>query len=416
MKKIFLCAALIAASSVSFAQEAKVKEAQKLAEGKNYAGAVQAIAAAISNPETANSAETYAVAGNIYEQMAGAESAKKMLKQPYDNKAFADGLLGMYANYLKCYVLDHQPNAKGKVKPKYSKEYPDKLWGQRGDLINEGVEVYNKKDYATALKLFSTYIDTFTKSEVFANDERAKGDTLVTYTAALATMAAYYAKDYNSVVTYAALGQKDKNKELSQNALILKLDALKQLGKTDEYFAAAKEALQAKPDNQGFKAEVFNGYLNNKKDTLGAVSFVDELLAKNPQDSYALFLKGYALMLQKKYDEAISAFDASKAIDSKNKDVYRYLAMTHINKAQDYGMNTPQKEYSRSKYLNLLKGGMEALEAWSKLDPKDGRAWGPTLYNIYYQYNNDKVPGFAEKMEALKAELAGQGVTVGTAN
>lgn len=415
MKRIFLCAALIAASSVSFAQEAKVKEAKKLAESKNFAGAVQSIAAAISNPETANSAETYAVAGEIYEQMAGAESAKKMLKQPYDDKAFADGLLGMYSNYLKCYVLDNKPNEKGKVKPKFSKGYPDKLWNQRGDLINEGVELFNKKDYATALKLFSTYIDTFTTSEAFANDDKAKNDTLVTYNAALATMAAYNAKDYNSVVKYADLGHKDKNKELAQNALVLKLNALKQLGKNDEYLAAAKEALDADPNNQGFKAEVFNGLIN-KKDTIGAVKFADDLLAKNPKDAYALFLKGYVFTIQKKYDDAITALDASKAIDPKLVDLYRYLAMTHINKAQDYGMNTPQKDYSRSKYLNLLKGGMEALEEWKKLAPNEGKSWGPTLYNIYYQYNSDKVPGFAEKMDALKTELAGQGVTVGATN
>lgn len=407
MKKIFLCAALLAASSMSFAQEAKVKEAKSLASSKNYAGAVQAIAAAIADPSTANSAETYAVAGDIYDQMMSEQYAKKSLKQQYDEKAYSDGLLGMYANYVKCYVLDNQPNEKGKIKPKFSKGYPDKLWNYRGELINMGIEGFNKQDYAGAFKMFATYVDTFT-SPMFANDEKAKNDTLITYNAALATLAAEQAKDYNNVLKYADLGMKDKNKDNVKKSLLCKMDASQKLNKDEDYINAVKQGIELFPEEQTFAGNLFQYFLN-KKDSVGAQKFVDELVAKNPNSSYNLFLKGYLLMNQKKYDEAIEAFNASKAIDPKFTNNYSCIAQSAINKAQEYSQ---AKDFNQSKYLTILKPAIDALESWKGLAPKEAKSWGPTLYRIYYVLNNAKIPEYDKKMADLKTELQAAGVNV----
>ncbi len=377
-----------------------MKEASSLASSKNWDGAIAAIKAAIENPETANSAETYATAGKIYADLMNEQYAKKAIKQPYDAAKYAEGLLGMYANYVKCYILDNKPNEKGKIKPKFSKGYPDELWNYRGELINMGIEGFNKQDYKGALSMFSTYVDTFT-SPVFANDEKAKNDTLITYNAALATLAADLAKDYNAVLKYADLGLKDKNKENVKKSLLCKMDAAQHLNKTEEYTAALQEGIRQFPEEQTFVGQLFQDYVN-KKDSVNAQKLVDDQIAAHPQSFYPYFLKGYLLMSQKKYDDAVTSLNKAKELNPKYTDIYRNIAQSYLSKAQDYSTS---KDFNQSKYLTILKGAMDALEAWKGLEPDKVKAWGPTLNQIYYVLTNSRIPGYKEKYVELCGKL-----------
>lgn len=125
MKKILTLALCATVATASFAQKATVDAAKKLA-GKvdKIEEARTLIQEAIANPETAKEADTYKVAGDI-EWKAYDNQRYKLSLNPQDPKVdplmMANNLLNGYKYYLQVLPLDSLPNAKGEIKPKYSK-------------------------------------------------------------------------------------------------------------------------------------------------------------------------------------------------------------------------------------------------------------------------------------------------------
>lgn len=162
MKK-FITFAVCAATMVSAsAQIQAVKDAKKLS-GKldKIEEARTLIKGAMSNPETANDAFTYFVAGNI--EWDAYDKAKSLAminpEDPnVDQVAMLDQLLNGYNYYMKALPLDSVPNEKGQVKPKYSKDIAGKIASHVNEFYTVGATAFNnKKYYPEAYTAFLVY-------------------------------------------------------------------------------------------------------------------------------------------------------------------------------------------------------------------------------------------------------------------
>ena len=119
MKRVLLlmtCALMI--SAAGFAQKSNVNKAKNKAyasENPDYAGAKVLIEEALLNDETKGLANTWFVAGEVYEKSATNGKVEKDAMNAYDY-------------FLKAFELDKLPDAKGNVKPKFTKKGADNMY------------------------------------------------------------------------------------------------------------------------------------------------------------------------------------------------------------------------------------------------------------------------------------------------
>ena len=98
----------------------------------------------MTNPETQNDPETWNVAGIIQQKRGTKEMEKAYLRKPYDTMQIYNSALAMCEYFLKCDELAQIPNEKGKIKNKYRKANASLILGEKNNLINGGIEYYNK--------------------------------------------------------------------------------------------------------------------------------------------------------------------------------------------------------------------------------------------------------------------------------
>jgi tetratricopeptide (TPR) repeat protein len=159
MKKLFLVMAFaLAVVATGFAQKANVSKAKNKAlavEAPDFQGAKDAIEEALVNDETKGLANTWYVAGLVYEKSADAEF---ILTQTGSGDAIKMGedALKAYTYYLKANELDQLPDEKGKVKPKFTKKIAASMLNiyNKYILVNYGVEKYSAQEWVAALNAF----------------------------------------------------------------------------------------------------------------------------------------------------------------------------------------------------------------------------------------------------------------------
>ena len=156
MKKLFLVMAFaLAVVATGFAQKANVNRAKNKAfpvEGTpDFQGAKSDIEAALVNDETKYLANTWYVAATIYEAAAKAET---------DLILAGENALKAYEYYLKANELDLLPDAKGKVKPKFTKKITIGISNIYRNylLVNYGVEKQKTQEWAEAYNALNTHV------------------------------------------------------------------------------------------------------------------------------------------------------------------------------------------------------------------------------------------------------------------
>ena len=124
MKKLVFTLGLCLVATVSFGQKKAVSEALKLAKDAkpNFTEAKSLISGALENAETKNDAKTWYIAGQIESLQFDSENTKEILGQVPNDAIKYSALIKVYPFFLKSYELDNLPDAKGKVKPKHTKD------------------------------------------------------------------------------------------------------------------------------------------------------------------------------------------------------------------------------------------------------------------------------------------------------
>lgn len=151
MKKILILALCAVTAAGATAQKQTVADAKKLSGKLDKIEEARAlIKGAMENPETANDALTYFVAGNIEWDAYDKARAIAMVNPEdpaVDPVAMCDQLLAGYEYYLKALPLDSLPNEKGQVKPKYSKDIASKISAHANAFYDAGANAFNAKKY-----------------------------------------------------------------------------------------------------------------------------------------------------------------------------------------------------------------------------------------------------------------------------
>lgn len=162
MKKLMTLALCFAAIGSMSAQKANLDAAKKLSGKPDKIEEARAlINQAKQNPETANDAQTYFIAGKIEFDSYDKKLTEKMINPAsVDNVQMSELLLNGYDNFVKAIPLTAIPNEKGKIDTKTPKTIVNTLKGHATDFFDAGANFYNaQKVFPQAYEAFMIYGD-----------------------------------------------------------------------------------------------------------------------------------------------------------------------------------------------------------------------------------------------------------------
>ena len=398
MKRVLFSMVLLLAAIFIFAQEKNIKEAKSIANEvkPDFAKAESLINQALTNPETKDNADAWDVAGFIQRRRSEKEMENAYLRKPYDTLQVYNSALNMCKYYFKCDELAQIPNEKGKIKNKYRKANAASILAERGNLINGGIQYFNSasqkegaaatEDNKKALEFFATYINIAT-NQMFEKENLLQTDTVLPQIAYYASLTAAKMEDYPNVLKYAPYAKNDK--EVGKYAMEFISTALKAQGDTINWIASLKEGIQKYPDHSFFFGHLIDYYSNNNKYD-EAMQFADDMLAKNPNNTFYLYVKGYLYHNMKDYDKAIEFYTKTIEVDPNYAEAYSNLGLIYCLQAQDFS-ETATTDVNDSKYKAdqvTLKAFYEKArpnyEKARELKPDQKELWLNGLYRVYY--------------------------------
>ena len=407
MKRVLLTIALcVAASSVSFAQKKAVKEARSIAKSSNadFNEARTLIKGALENAETKDQAETWYVAGFIENQQYDAERTKQILGQQPNEPVMYDALFSILPYFEKAYELDQQPNEKGKVKPKYTKDIKSILSANHIGLFNGGAYYFDQKDYKKAYEFFNQYLD-ITELPMFEGTQTATKDSTFRTVQFYAAVAATQIGD--SKIAISALERAKDTPYRQYDVYQYLCYEYEQAKDTVNLEKTLMEGSQVFPDSTYYLNSLINLYVaTNRNDQ--ALESLNTAIAKAANDTelenlysvmgyvYERGLEDYA-NAEKYYKMALEKNPESTEANSNLGRVYYNQG---VNKQGEANMINDSKQYQEelNKAKDLFKQALPYYEKAHKANPSEMQ-YMIALRGIYYNLN------MGPELEAIEAEM-----------
>lgn len=397
MKKLLVAALMVLSTSAAFAGPSEALKA--IQKAKTYAEAEQLVKSSLSS--LANDEEK-ATAYNKLASLA-LETVEGQTKIVTENQLAQqmgtatkdvnyDALYGALPLAIsaaeECYKYDQLPNAKGKVKPKYSDKLASTLYNLRGELLNGGI-YYQDKDKAKAVELAELYCETST-SKLFSGVKQAEDPNIVV-AGYLASFLSYQNQSYAKAEKYAEYALNDS--AYGQQALQIKMDAMKHQCTTHAdsvtYVEKVKTLYQKMPDNQFIFASLVDGY-SNLGDQAAADKVVADRLAVAPNDFLALYVKGQFLFYGRNFEEAASYLEKAlaNAPEINKLGVTAMLGDCQFYHAQERldAVKGALSAAAKQQFVPVFQKAVDYYEAAKKLDVDGAQksAYAARLYNCYY--------------------------------
>ena len=387
-----MMAMMMVASATAFAGDSDALKA--VMKSKNYAEAAQLLKQNID--QMANAAEkakayNYLVdlsmkkinkeTGTIMENQVGRQMGRAESEiVPYDTLGLVDAICEALNDAVECNKYDQQPDAKGKIKPKFAEKNPMRVWVNRFHLVNTGQEEARKHNDAGVLKYWGAFIDSRINPFYAAMDKKAE-DAYAGQVALFAGRYAFQAGDMTRANRY--LDEAMKDPEQKKEALSFKLYALKTTLKTRQdslnYIDQLKGLVNDNLDNEVIIDGLYSMYdgLKMRKEQK---ELLEGILAKNPNNFVALADMGIMHMGENDANAAIPFLRKAVAVKNDNVSVLYYLGTCLSISAQDEKTNPAEKK-------SMYKEAIGVFDKCKQIDPDQLQIkWAYNRYNAYYNY------------------------------
>ena len=403
MKKIILSLFLVISFTLSFAQKANVSKAKNkaLMESPDFAGAREAIKLALNDSTTKNLAETWYVAGLIGNKENEALYQKALLKMPFDTLVKGKALMESYDYFVKAVKLDQLPDAKGKVKLRYSKDikgYLKDYYTVQQNLIAYGAYQFEKKNFEGAVKTFEAFLE-IPKMPLMNNELKMDStyNMITYYTAAAAANAKLHDK---AISIYEAL--KDKKYETKSVYQSLYQEYLEKKD-TANFVKTLKEGTDLFPADVWFLQNLINYYIFSGK-TKEALDYLDKAIEREPNLAHYRYVKGNLDESLGNIDEALLAFDKAIELEPTMADAYAGKGRLYFNKAVK--MSDAANKIKDNRLYNIeskkvddaFRISLPFFKKAAELNPKEVE-FKKTLKTLYYRLKMDA------EFEAVKKEI-----------
>lgn len=404
-KIVFTTVFFLFAASITFGQKKAVKAAANEIKGSapNIAEARTIIKDALTNPESAETAEAWFVAGSIENKQFDMERTKEMLGKQPDEAVMYAALDAILPYFEKALEYDARPDAKGKVKPKYTKDIKSIMLANRPFYSNAGIYHYNNKNYEKAYKNFKLYGD-YRKMELFKNEKWLVPDSVEKQIRYYAGLSAAFIPNHQAAI--------EIFEEIKDGGV----------NEADIYRALAGEYLQIE-DSAGFEKTITEGFkkfptedyfllnLINQSISKGksgdAIAYLDAAIAKDPENAQLYDVLGQIYEGEKNNDEAIRYMKKALELKPDSVDFLSHLGRVYFNlgfekrNEADQIKDPARYKIESQKALDYFKEAMPYFKKAVEIDPAN-KSLVLALSQIYYTLGMGKE---YEEMDALYNSL-----------
>jgi tetratricopeptide (TPR) repeat protein len=394
MKRILLSIVMVMGFTMLYAQKANVSKAKNkaLMESPDFKGARESIKPALADPTTKDLASTWHVAGMIGYKENEAFYAKQVLGQTIDPILKGQAIMESYQYFIKASQLDQLPDAKGKVKPKFTKDIKAKVkeyYQTQTNLVAYGAALFEKKNYIETINVFETYLGI--PALPFINNELKPDSTFYMikyYTAIAATNAGQNDK---AIAWYEDL-KDDKYEELNVYQLLYEEYSKKK--DTVNFVKTLKEGFTKFPQEPWFLQNLINYYIYTGQ-TKEALTYLNNAIAKEPKLAQYQYVKGNLDESLGNFDDAQKAFEKAVELDPKLADAYAGMGRLYYNKAvkmTDEANDIKDNKLAvaaRKKADDVFKQSIPFFVKATEVNPEE-REYKKTLKTLYYRLKMDK--------------------------
>lgn len=384
-KKLCLLAMIaLLGSAGAYAQKANVKSAERIAKSKNanFGEARSLIQEAMQNPETKEDAKTFYVGGLIEENTFTSENLKQLDGLDPDRAIMNKALLEMYDLYMQAYDIDHKPDAKGRVKPRHTKEILKSFETNLLYFINAGGYYIEQKQYDNALRAFKDFKEIKALPD-FQGQPIAAADTNSMMVDFFTVVTAYQAGQKEVAVD---LALKVKDVPYRQNDLYQILAQTQiEMGDTTAYMATMKEGLELFPNEPFYSVNLINTYISAGK-TEDAIVTIQKAIERSPDNAQYYDVLG-KLYENSNEEKAIESFKKAIEIDPEYGEAHYDLGRIYYNKAVTVKSGEKVDAATDAKAKELFNLALPYLEKAYEKDPKQAYY---VLGNVYYNLGMNK--------------------------
>lgn len=424
MKKLVLSLAMVLGATFAFGQELS-KEELKLQKKQIKAlmavvndaemnmqsdpvGAANAMRPVLKSSLVNKDAYVWYVSASAKQNVVTAENNKRAEGAAYNEELLYSYTYELGEDLAKCEECDALPDAKGRVKPRYSEFLKMSYMQQYGQFYNAGAYYYGNEDYNKAYDLFKMFIDTADK--LYKLDVMPKDTTNVPVAAYNMALCGMQMEDYAKVLTHVDLAF--ANEQMAPTAFRYKTVASVELGDTAAWLELCKEGAARFPDDAYFSQSLIQ-YYDSRGENEKLEALADELIASDPDNALFVYLKGYIPHQKEDLDTAIEWYNKTLEVDPNYVNALSNLARCYLQKAYLYSVENSSTKLSDKKKIakdkEILKGyynqALPLLEKLRDLSPDKTELWLTNLINCYYNLNMDaKVKELEELQETLMGE------------
>ncbi|MDH6343975.1 tetratricopeptide (TPR) repeat protein [Parabacteroides sp. PFB2-12] len=395
MKRVLLLSmALCVAASAAFAQKKAVSQAQSIAKGNNadFAEARTLIKGALENAETKDDPKTWYVAGFVEDQQFSAERMKEMLGQQPNQSVMYTALLNVYPYLKKSYELDQAPDAKGKIKPKYTKDIKGIMTANHVYYVNGGAFYFDERDYKKAYDCFEQYL-AVANDPMFAGEAIAVRDTMYQTVQYYSALAALQMNDHD--LALAAL-ERAKDNEYKQSEIYQYMHfEYEQLKDTVSMEKVLKEGMEKMPEDEYFLLHLINLYIYSNRNE-EAIYYLEKAIADKPNSAQLYDVLGSVYETgTKEMDKAEQAYSKALEFDPEFVSALSNLGRVYYNQAiniqADANMISDNKLYQEelAKAKDMFRKALPYFEKAYSLKP-DQTEYMIALRGIYYNLSMSK--------------------------
>jgi len=385
MKKVFMMAIALMASSMTFAGDSDALKA--ILKSKDYAEAANLVKQNLG--QLADNAEKAAAYNHLVElamnkvsNETGTITENQMAVQmgtgkvkPYDTLGLADNICNAIEAAIECDKYDKMPNAKGKIKPKFEKNAA-RIWAVRSHLVNIGQEEARKGNNAGVLKYWGMFTDS-AADPYFAAMDKTPEKEYAGQVAFFAGRYAFDAKDMARANKYFEIAKKDPTQKADAEnfQLYAMRSSLKNHADSLAFVDQLKQMYAAEPENEVIVDAINSMY--EGLDKKAQAEFLDQHLQKFPNSFTALANKGLMAVNANNAEEGANWLRKAAAAKPDNAVVYTYLGACLSVQAANCDDTAKSKD--------LYKQAIEAFDKAKELDPDKRMAnWGYNRYQAYY--------------------------------
>ena len=385
MKKVFMMAIALMASSMTFAGDSDALKA--ILKSKDYAEAANLVKQNLG--QLADNAEKAAAYNHLVElamdkvsNETGTITENQMAVQmgtgkvkPYDTLGLADNICNAIEAAIECDKYDKMPNAKGKIKPKFEKNCA-RIWAVRSHLVNIGQEEARKGNNAGVLKYWGMFTDS-AADPYFAAMDKTPEKEYAGQVAFFAGRYAFDAKDMARANKYFEIAKKDPTQKADAEnfQLYAMRSSLKNHADSLAFVDQLKQMYAAEPENEVIVDAINSMY--EGLDKKAQSEFLDQHLQKFPNSFTALANKGLMAVNANNAQEGANWLRKAAAAKPDNAVVYTYLGACLSVQAANCD--------DAAKSKDLYKQAIEAFDKAKELDPDKRMAnWGYNRYQAYY--------------------------------